>query len=95
MAAADLLLLRIAGNLTVTATARCLRCAPTARSSTNCIIIAQFPIENHFKQGRCAELPLKTIGNVQSLGDYYAIRSSSQVRRAVLLRVVRSATAAV
>ena len=44
----------------------------------NCIMIAQFPIENHSEQGQFAEVPLKTIGKVQSLGDYYAIRSSSR-----------------
>ena len=47
-------------------------------TTANCIIIAQFPIENHSEQGQFAELPLKTIGKVQNLGDYYAIRSSYQ-----------------
>jgi hypothetical protein len=42
----------------------------------NCIvIIAQVPIENHSDQGQFAELPLKTIGKVQNMGDCYAIRS--------------------
>jgi hypothetical protein len=27
-----------------------------------CTVIAQFSIANHSEQGRCAELPLKTIG---------------------------------
>ena len=43
--------------------------------AAHCIIIAQFPIENHSEQGRFAELPPKTMGKVQNLGDYYAIRS--------------------
>jgi hypothetical protein len=40
------------------------------------MIIAQFPIEIHSERGQFAESPLKTVGNVHSLGDYYAIRSS-------------------
>ena len=44
-------------------------------STANCIIIAQFPIENHFEQGQFAELPLKTIRKSEKSGDYYAIRS--------------------
>jgi hypothetical protein len=39
--------------------------------TANCMIIAQFPIE----QGQFAELPLKKIEKVQNLGDCYAIRS--------------------
>jgi hypothetical protein len=31
-------------------------------TTANCIIIAQFPIENHSEQGQFAELSLKTIG---------------------------------
>ena len=42
----------------------------------NCIIIVQFPIENHSEQGQFAELSLKTIGKSEKKGDYYAIRSS-------------------
>ena len=49
---------------------------PTFHLTANCIIIAQFPIENHSEQGRFAELPPKTIGKVHILGDYYAIRST-------------------
>ena len=49
-------------------------------STANCIIIAQFPIENHSTQGQFAELRLKPIGKVQNLGDYYAIRSSCRER---------------
>ena len=45
-------------------------------ATANCIIIAQFPIENHCEQGKSAESPMKTIGKVQNLGDYCAIRSS-------------------
>ena len=44
--------------------------------TANCILIAQFPIENQSEQGRFAELPLEIIGKVQILGDYYAIRST-------------------
>ena len=44
-------------------------------STANCIIIAQFPIENHFEQGQFAELPLKTIRKSEKSGDYYGIRS--------------------
>ena len=41
-------------------------CRPTA----NCImIIAQFAIENSSEQGQFASSPLKTIGNVQDLGN--------------------------
>jgi hypothetical protein len=36
--------------------------------------IAQFPIENRSEQAQFAELSLKTIGQVQNLGDHYAIR---------------------
>jgi hypothetical protein len=46
-------------------------CLPTA----NCIIIAQFPIENHSEQGQSAESPLKTTGKSANLGDYCAIFS--------------------
>jgi len=45
------------------------------------IIIAQFPIENHSEQGQFAESPLKTMGKVQNLGDYYAFRSSNSTHR--------------
>jgi hypothetical protein len=38
--------------------------------------IAQFPIENRSEQAQFAELSLKTIGQVQNLGDYYALRSA-------------------
>eukprot|EP01046_Picozoa_sp_COSAG06_P029433 COSAG06_NODE_2728_length_6381_cov_2.712034_6_plen_101_part_00 len=54
---------------------------PSDYLTANCVIIAQliaqFPIENHSEQGQLAEPPLKTIGKVQNLGDYYAIRSST------------------
>ena len=43
--------------------------------TANCIIIAQFPIENHSEQGQYAELPVKTIGKSGNLGDYCAICS--------------------
>jgi hypothetical protein len=46
-------------------------------SIANCIMTAQFPVENHSAPERFAELPLKTIGKVQVLGDYYAICSKS------------------
>ena len=36
--------------------------------TANCIIIAQFPIENHSAQGKFAELPLKTIGESAKFG---------------------------
>ena len=38
------------------------------RSTANCIIIAQFPIENHSEQGQFSELPLKTIGKSVKFG---------------------------
>ena len=45
--------------------------------TANCIIITQqFPIENRSEHGRFAEMPLNTTGQVQNLGDYYAIRST-------------------
>ena len=44
-------------------------------------MIAQFPIEDHSEQGQFAEWPFKTIGKVQQLGDYYAIRSSYNCAR--------------
>ena len=50
------------------------RVEPGEHTTANCIIIAQVPIENHSDQGQFAQLPLKTIGKVQNLGDYYAIR---------------------
>jgi hypothetical protein len=39
-----------------------------ALATANCIIIAQFPIENHSEQGQFAELPLKTIGDSAKFG---------------------------
>ena len=45
--------------------------------TVNDIIIAQFPIANHSQQGQFAEFPQKTIGKVQNLVDYDAIRSSN------------------
>jgi hypothetical protein len=36
--------------------------------TANCILIDQFPIENHSEQGRFAELPLKTIGKSAKFG---------------------------
>ena len=39
------------------------------RITANCIIIAQFPIENQSEQGQFPEVPLKTIGKVQILAD--------------------------
>ena len=39
-----------------------------AHDTANCIIIAQFPIENHSEQGQFAELPLKTIGKSAKFG---------------------------
>jgi hypothetical protein len=49
---------------------------PGMSLAAHCKIIAQFPIENHSEQGQFAEPPLKTIGKVQSLGDYFATRSN-------------------
>ena len=43
------------------------------------IIIAQFPVENHSEQGQFAEMSLKTIGESDKMGDYYAIRSIGEV----------------
>jgi hypothetical protein len=40
----------------------------TSESTANCIIIAQFPIENHSEQGQFAELPLKIIGKGAKFG---------------------------
>jgi hypothetical protein len=40
-------------------------CSRTA----NCIIIAQFPIENHPEQGQFAELPLKIMGKSGNFGQ--------------------------
>ena len=36
--------------------------------AANCIIIAQFPVENHSEQGQFAELPLKTTGKCAKFG---------------------------
>ena len=70
--------MNVRGTLRSSSTGECGGAACVAKTvggTANCIIIAQFPIENHSEQGQFAELPLKTIGKVQNLGDYYAIRS--------------------
>ena len=38
------------------------------RITANCMIIDQNPIENHSEQGQCAELPLETVGKVETFG---------------------------
>jgi hypothetical protein len=53
-----------------------------------CIVIAQFSIANHSEQGRCAELPLKTIGESSKFGRLYAIRSSGRTAFSCVTREV-------
>ena len=68
----------------------------TNESTPNCIIIAQIPIENQgqCEQGQCAELPLKTVGKVQNLGDYSAIRSNESGSKGAPLKVIPAITSA-